>query len=734
MKNKVVSTDIPGDSGDFGQGETDALPNGVPSWARYMPGPSPTYRFGGLPPKVSRIGVVACGCCIMSLSGYNLALMGSISGLDSYLQVVGLTDGSNHTQLLIGLINCVYWIGVILGALLVGSFSDHVGRRRAIVFTGIFALAIIPTFASLQSFPWALALRFLNGCATGSFDSVGLNWSAESADHRHRGRTMGILMCCAATGAAIAYFIPYGLAKQATGEIVWRLPMTFQLIYVITVLSMVCFLPESPRWLVKVGLTHAARDGLRSVKSIEDSIELEETVESELLSIAQAIETERIHNSSASYWAMLTSPDDLKTTWSAIFIQFATQAMVGSGFVSGYGIQIFETGGWSSELAALLAGLGIITQAVFGLPGALLSDTIGRRKAMIGGSAIGAIVLALIGMCGYFVNKYTHTNPVLAKSYGSATVALVFLWDAIFGATWQWLPTELEYLESYWDHVHSHFPLFSSAVELQQTAATNLLLKASVLGVGAFFYLSGSDSERQHQVTLAFLSRFTELSGGEIEHVCIPNIKSFLLRSYLAVLQGKLESATVFLGIACNAAKLMGLHVDPASLHNEPYMQQSSDNIDRRITFWACFFLDRRLAILQGRAVLMAACDVSIQSPLHIVERTLKERNDGDVTAHDIYAYHLSLADMQDGTQIDNDLARLDDTKIRKSKRPDAGDVVKFGFMEGAIKLAFDLVLLYHISPPVAEVRRLNSSGIGLSGTFRVLHPDLPSLTRQPRR
>ncbi|KAF0323537.1 low-affinity glucose transporter hxt3 [Colletotrichum asianum] len=419
MKSKIVSSGTPADSGDFSLGETDAISNGVPAWTRYMPGPSPTYRFVGLPPKISRIGVIACGCCIMSLSGYNLALMGSISGLDSYLQV---------------------WIGVILGALLVGSFSDRVGRRRAIVFTGIFAVAIIPTFASLQSFPWALALRFLNVCATGSFDSVGLNWSAESADHRHRGRTMGILMCCAATGAAIAYFIPYGLAKHATGEIVWRLPMSFQLIYVITVLSMVYFLPESPRWLVKVGLIDAARDGLRNVKSIEDPIELEETVESELFSIARVIETERIHNSSASYWAMLTAPDDLKTarrTWSAIFIQFSTQAMVGAGFVSGYGIQIFETGGWSSELAALLAGMGIITQAAFGLPGALLSDTIGRRKAMIGGSAIGAVVLALIGMCGYFVNKYTYTNPALSKSYGSATVALVFLWDAISGATWR---------------------------------------------------------------------------------------------------------------------------------------------------------------------------------------------------------------------------------------------------------------------------------------------------------
>ncbi|GJC96400.1 low-affinity glucose transporter hxt3 [Colletotrichum higginsianum] len=166
-------------------------------------------------------------------------------------------------------------------------------------------------------------------------------------------------------------------------------------------------------------------------------------VEIELESVSKTIEMERRHSSSTSYWAMFTAPDDLRTarrTWSAIFVQFATQAMVGSGFVSGYGIQIFETGGWSPDLAALLAGLAIVTQAVFGMPGAIFSDKLGRRKAMIGGAAVGAVILALIGMCGYFVDKHSESNPALAKSYGSATVALVFLWCAVFGATWLWCP------------------------------------------------------------------------------------------------------------------------------------------------------------------------------------------------------------------------------------------------------------------------------------------------------
>ncbi|KAK1634566.1 hypothetical protein BDP81DRAFT_431524 [Colletotrichum phormii] len=59
---------------------------------------------------------------------------------------------------------------------------------------------------------------------------------------------------------------------------------------------------------------------------------------------------------------------------------------------------------------------------------------------MIGGAAGGAVVLALIGMCGYFVDNYADSDPALAKSYGSATVALVFIWAAIFGSTWLWCP------------------------------------------------------------------------------------------------------------------------------------------------------------------------------------------------------------------------------------------------------------------------------------------------------
>lgn len=367
--------------------------------------------------------------------------MGCVSSVPDYLATVGLASATGHARLLIGVVNSIYWVGVTVGALVVGWLSDRVGRRRALVAFGLYGLLAIPLLAALRGFAWALALRLLNGLFTGAFDSVGLNWAAESVDARRRGVAIGAQLACAAGGAGIVYFITYGLSRSSTGDVIWRLPMAFQLVYVLLVLAMVYFLPESPRWLVKVGLLDEARAVLRLLKAgLAGDGELGDAVEDDLRSIQNAIDEERAHSLSASYWDMFTRRDRVRTarrTWTALLVQFGTQAFVGASVVAGYGVAIFEAGGWPSQTAALLTGIGILTQAIFGVPGAVLSDRIGRRRAMVYGAAICATILALVGMCGFFVDKYKDTDPHKAKNYGTATVALVLLWNAVYGSTWR---------------------------------------------------------------------------------------------------------------------------------------------------------------------------------------------------------------------------------------------------------------------------------------------------------
>lgn len=367
--------------------------------------------------------------------------MGSVSSVPQYLTKVGLDDGSQHTQLLIGTLNAIYWVGVAIGALCIGWLSDKIGRRRALMTSLTLAVVIIPIFTSLQNFAWAITLRFLNGIAVGSVDSVGLNWTAETADHKHRGLSIGLELVCAPTAASIAYFMVYALSQRTDSDLAWRLPIAFQLVFVFMILSVVWLLPESPRWLVKVGLLDEARDVLSVLKGhgrAEQQDSSAAAVESDLRQIVQALENERADKASTTYWRMFTAKDSLNTrrrSWSAFFVQLSTQFMIGAGLVSGYGILLFETGGFSSDLAALLTGGAILTQGVFGIPGALLADKMGRRIALWGFALLGAVLLAAIGVCGYFVAKHAD-NVALAQPFGTAIITLVYVFSAEFGVSW----------------------------------------------------------------------------------------------------------------------------------------------------------------------------------------------------------------------------------------------------------------------------------------------------------
>lgn len=61
----------------------------------------------------------------------------------------------------------------------------------------------------------------------------------------------GALVCAQLTvvilGVTVAYWFDYGMIKDYTGSIVWRLPVAFQVVYVLLCFSMIFFLPESPR-------------------------------------------------------------------------------------------------------------------------------------------------------------------------------------------------------------------------------------------------------------------------------------------------------------------------------------------------------------------------------------------------------------------------------------------------------------------------------------------------------
>lgn len=70
---------------------------------------------------------------------------------------------------------------------------------------------------------------------------------SETSKPGSRGALVAAQLTIVILGVTIAYWFDYGMIENYTGSIVWRLPVAFQVAYVLLCFCMIFFLPESPR-------------------------------------------------------------------------------------------------------------------------------------------------------------------------------------------------------------------------------------------------------------------------------------------------------------------------------------------------------------------------------------------------------------------------------------------------------------------------------------------------------
>ncbi|KAH9765490.1 Sugar transporter ERD6-like 16 [Citrus sinensis] len=155
-------------------------------------------------------------------------------------------------------------IGAMLGAITSGRIADIVGRKGAMRISACFCITgWLAVYFSNGSLLLDIG-RFFTGYGIGVFSYVVPIFIAEIAPRNLRGLLTTLNQLLIVTGSSVAYII---------GSIIpWRILALTGLVPCVLLLVGLCFVPESPRWLAKVGLDKEFQVALRKLRGKDADI------------------------------------------------------------------------------------------------------------------------------------------------------------------------------------------------------------------------------------------------------------------------------------------------------------------------------------------------------------------------------------------------------------------------------------------------------------------------------
>lgn len=156
-------------------------------------------------------------------------------------------------------------LGCIVGCLIAGKLADQYGRKPGLsVAALIFAISSLG-MAYSHTLTVFVLMRFAAGIGVGMASMLSPMYIAEVSPAAVRGRNVAINQLTIVIGILITNLVNYQLADY--GPDAWRWMFGLGVIPAILFFIGVLWLPESPRWLIKVGEIEKARQVLLKIGS-----------------------------------------------------------------------------------------------------------------------------------------------------------------------------------------------------------------------------------------------------------------------------------------------------------------------------------------------------------------------------------------------------------------------------------------------------------------------------------
>ncbi|NPV89956.1 MAG: MFS transporter [Firmicutes bacterium] len=312
--------------------------------------------FSGIHKKV--FGLSAAGYLF---DAYDMALLSFI--------MPALSKDLNLSAVQTGLVFSVSFLGMLCGALLGGTLSDHLGRLKVFKYTLlIFSFATAIT-GLVQSYEALLVLRFITGFGLGGEQPVVFTYVSEMVPNQYRGRLNGLTEAMWGFGMLLAAGVTFFIVPVYG----WRWAFFAGILPACLIWYFRLGIPESPRWFMIKGQHH---DAERQLELIEKEVEKELGK-----SLPEPKPVDKIHTEKGVKFSVLFRPLYSKRTIMLWLLWFC--ALFGYWGLNTWLPTLLKQAGYSMYASI---GYVFIMNTVWvpsGILGSYLSDRIGRKYPIV---------------------------------------------------------------------------------------------------------------------------------------------------------------------------------------------------------------------------------------------------------------------------------------------------------------------------------------------------------------
>ncbi|XP_027353365.1 sugar transporter ERD6-like 5 isoform X4 [Abrus precatorius] len=326
-------------------------------------------------------------------------VFGSAIGYSSPTQS-GIMQDLNLGVAQYSIFGSILTIGAMIGAIVSGRIADYAGRRVAMGFSEVFCILgwLAITFSKVSL--WLYVGRLLIGCGIGLLSYTVPVYIAEITPKNFRGAFTAVHQLMICLGMSLTYLIG--------AYVNWRILALIGTIPCLAQLMCLAFIPDSPRWLAKVGRFQESDSSLQYLRGRNADVYQEATEIRDY--------TESFQRQTEDSIVGLFQLQYLKSLTVGVGLMMLQQFGGINGIVF-YANSIFISAGFSESIGTIAMVAVKIPMTTLGV---LLMDKSGRRPLLlvyVGSYSIGMGAIPWVIMSEIF--------PINVKGSAGSLVTLV---------------------------------------------------------------------------------------------------------------------------------------------------------------------------------------------------------------------------------------------------------------------------------------------------------------------